>query len=357
MRGNLPNQTTFVFAIDIEAKIKPSHPLRRIKAMADEILISMDKIFEKMYSSWGRASIPPERLLKAKLLQALYSVRSVRQICDRLETDLLFRWFLDMNPDEEAFDASTFSQNQERLLVHDVAREFLNRIVLLAKEKGLVSDEHFSADGTLIEAWASMKSFRPKDETKGGGGSGNGWADFKGQKRNNETHESKTDPEAKLLRKGDGQSANLAFLGHTIMENRNGLCVGFDITEGVGIGESAGAIRHVDHLRKLGVNVKTLGVDKGYHNKAFISGCRERKISPHVALIKNRKHMGVRRGVGYQISQVVRKRIEEIHGWLKTVGRLRKTMFKGVKRIDADGKYNVCALNLLRMTKLLEATA
>lgn len=356
MRGNLPNQTTFVFAIDIESKIKPSHPLRRIKTMADEIFVSMDKIFEKMYSTWGRASIPPGRLLKAKLLQALYSVRSARQICDRLETDLLFRWFLDMNPDEEVFDASTFSQNQERLLTHDVAREFLNRIVLLTKEKGLVSDEHFSADGTLIEAWASMKSIRPKDETKGGG-SGNGWADFKGEKRSNETHASKTDPQAKLLRKGDGQGAKLEFLGHTIMENRNGLCVGFDVSEVVGTSESVGAKRHVDQLRNLGLNARTLGVDKGFHNEAFINGCRERKISPHVALMKNRKQMRVRRGVGYQISQVARKRIEEIHGWLKTVGRMRKTLFKGIDRIDAEGKYNVCALNLLRMTKLLEANS
>jgi len=354
MRGNQPVQPTFIFAVDIEAKIKPNHPLRKIKAMADEILASMDDLFDKMYSTWGRASIPPERLLKDKLLQALYSIRSARQVCDRLETDLLFRWFLDMNPDEAVFDSSTFSQNQERLLAHEVARVFLNRVVLMAKGKGLVSDEHFSADGTLIEAWASMKSFRPKDEDQGPG-SGNSWTDFKGEKRSNETHESKTDPQAKLLRKGAGREAKLVFLGHTLMENRNGLCVSFDITEAVGIGETAGALSQVAELAEIGIDVKTLGADKGYHNEEFVTECRARGIAPHVALISNRNQMRVRRGPGYRISQVIRKRIEEIHGWLKTVGRLRKTLFRGVQRIDADAKYNVCALNLLRMAKLLEA--
>lgn len=322
--------------------------------MADEILLSMDDIFDKMYSTWGRASIPPERLLKAKLLQALYSIRSARQICDRLETDLLFRWFLNMNPDEAAFDASTFSQNQERLLKHDVAREFLNRIVLMAKGKGLISDDHFSADGTLIEAWASMKSFRPKDEPQSPD-SGNGWTDFKGEKRSNETHASKTDPQAKLLRKGSGREAKLVFLGHTIMENRNGLCVGFDITEAVGTSETAGALNHVDELAEIGIDVKSLGADRGYHNEDFVKGCRARGIAPHVALIANRNQLRVRRGLGYRVSQVIRKRIEEIHGWLKTVGRLRKTLFRGTERIDADAKYNVCALNLLRIAKLSEA--
>ena len=354
MRGKAPTQPTFVFAIDIEAKIKPSHPLRKIKAMADGILSSMDDLFDQMYSSWGRASIPPERLLKAKLLQALYSIRSARQICDRLETDLLFRWFLDMNPDEPAFDASTFSQNQERLLTHDVAKEFLNRIVLMAKGKGLISDDHFSADGTLIEAWAAMKSFRPKDE-KPGPGPGNSWTDFKGEKRSNETHASTSDPQAKLLRKGDGRESKLVFLGHTLMENRNGLCVSFKITEAVGVGEPAGAISQLDELAKIGIEVKTLGADKGYHNEDFISECRVRGVAPHVALISNRRQMRVRRGTGYHISQVIRKRIEEIHGWLKTVGRVRKTLFRGVQRVDADAKYNVCALNLLRIAKLLEA--
>jgi transposase len=355
MRGKINNQSTFVFAIDIESKIKPTHPLRKIKSMADEILLSMDKLFDEMYPDWGRESIPPERLLKAKLLQALYSVRSVRQICDRLETDLLFRWFLDMNPDEEVFDASTFSQNQERLLKHQIANEFLNRIVLMARTKGLVSDEHFSVDGTLVEAWASMKSFRPKDESNSDDqkGKGNGWKDFKGEKRTNETHESKTDPQAKLLKKSKGAEAKLAYLGNTIMENRNGLCVGFDIVEGIGVGETKGAIDHVDRLKELGINVKTLGADKGYHNHTFIEECKKRGISPHVALISNRKQMNVRQGIGYRISQVIRKRIEEIHGWLKTVGRLRKTLYRKIKRIDADAKFNVCALNLLRISKLI----
>lgn len=245
-----------------------------------------------------------------------------------------------MNPEEPAFDASTFSQNQDRLLSHDMAREFLNRIVLMAKGKGLISEDHFSADGTLIEAWASMKSFRPKDE-KQGPGFGNSWTDFKGEKWKNETHQSTTDPEAKLLRKGAGREAKLVFLGNTIVENRNGLCVGFNITEAVGSTESAGALTHVEELTKFGICVKTLGADKGYHNKEFMTGCRESAIAPHVALISNRKRSPVRRGLGYQISQVIGKRIEEIHGWLKTVGRLRKTLFKGVRRIDADAKFNI----------------
>ena len=351
MRGKPTAQASFVSLIDVEALIAPDHPIRRIKALVDEVLAGMDAHFEEMYVTGGRPSIPPERLLKAKVLQALFTVRSDRQLCARLQTDLMFRWFIDLPLDETVFDPSTFSQNQERLLRHEVADLFFAEVVALAKTHGWISNDHFSVDGTLIQAWASLKSFKPKGSGKGPG-SGNSWTDFKGEKRSNDSHESTTDPEAKLVRKGNGQEARLCFAGHATMENRNGLCVLFEVRSAVGEPESEVAVDQAVELKNRGFRLKTIGADKGYHSAGFVEGIREQGIQPHPALCENRTRMGIRRSGAYTVSQRIRKRIEEIFGWVKTTGGFRKSRYRGVDRSHAAGQYVVAALNLLRMAKL-----
>lgn len=352
MRGKSTSQTSFVSLIDVEALIAPNHPIRRIKALVDEVLRGMDTHFDEMYQESGRPSIPPETLLKAKVLQALFTVRSDRQLCARMQTDLMFRWFVDLPLDLAVFDASTFSQNQERLLRHEVADLFFSEVVELAKKQGWVSNDHFSVDGTLIEAWASIKSFKPKG-SKGGPGSGNNWTDFKGEKRSNNTHASVSDPDAKLMRKGNGKEAKLSFAGHATMENRNGLYVMFEIRSAVGEPESEVAVDQVTELRNRGFRVKSVGADKGYHSANFVEGLRELQVVPRPALIEDRKTMGVRRNAGYRISQVIRKRIEEGFGWAKTIGGFRKSRYRGVQRTHAAGQYVFAALNLLRMAKMM----
>jgi transposase len=351
MRGKPTAQGSFVSLIDVEALIARDHPIRRIKALVDEVLAGMDAHFEEMYVESGRPSIPPERLLKAKVLQALFTVRSDRQLCARLQTDLMFRWFIDLPLDEAVFDPSTFSQNQERLLRHEVADLFFAEVVVLAKKHGWISNDHFSVDGTLIQAWASIKSFKPKGSDRGPG-SGNSWTDFKGEKRGNDTHESTTDSEAKLVRKGNGQEARLCFAGHATMENRNGLCVLFEVRSAVGEPESEVAVDQAVELKNRGFRLKSIGADKGYHTAGFVEGVREHGIKPHPALCDNRDHLGIRRTGAYTVSQKIRKRIEEIFGWVKTTGGFRKSRYRGVERSHAAGQYVVAALNLLRMAKL-----
>lgn len=310
-----------------------------------------------MYASVGRPSIPPERLLKAKVLQALYTVRSDRQLCERLHYDLLYQWFLDMNPTDPAFDASTFSKNMDRLLSHHVAELFFAEVVDLARRHGWVSDEHFSVDGTLIEAWASTKSFRPKDEDDSD--SGGGFKDFKGESRSNETHESKTDAEAKLLKKSKGAAAKLCFTAHAVVENRNGLCVHMQVTQSVGEGcsEPDVASDQLDELTMRGFDPKTVGAEKGYHRKQFVSECCDRKIKPHVARIKGRKTPGLdgrtERGKNYKISQRIRKRAENIFGWNKTTGNFRKTRYRGVAKNHHAAQFVTAACNLVRMARLM----
>jgi transposase len=352
MRGQPTSQSNFISLINVESLISPAHPIRRIKALVDEVLNGMDGHFEEMYEQQGRPSIPPERLLKAKVLQALFTVRSDRQLCARLQTDLMFRWFIDLPLDEAVFDPSSFSQNQERLLRHEVADLFFSEVVQLAKKHGWVSNDHFSVDGTLIEAWASIKSFKPKGAPKGPG-SGNTWTDFKGQKRKNDTHASTTDPEAKLVRKGNGQEARLRFAGHATMENRNGLCVLFEVTSAVGEPESEVAVDHAIELKNRGFTPKSIWADKAYHSRGFVTGLREHGIAPHPALCDGENALRVRRGAGYTVSQRIRKRIEEIFGWAKTTGGFRRTRYRGIRRSHAAGQYVVAALNLLRMAKLM----
>jgi transposase len=356
MRGKKQAQRQFVAMIDVNARIPEHHPIREIKRLSDEVFGRLGQRFEAMYSEIGRPSIPPERLLGARLLMALFSVPSERAFCERLRYDLLFQWFLDLELEEEPFDASTFSKNQQRLLEHQVADEFFAEVVDLLKGRDLLSEEHFSVDGTLIDAWASLKSFRPKDEGDQGPKDSNGWGDFSGQKRSNDTHESTTDPQAKLLKKGEGKEAKLCYTGHAVMENRHGFCVSFELTPSVGVTESQMALEQLKHLEEAGFSPTTVGADKNYHNGPFVAGCREEGIKPHVATIKDRKVAGLdgrtTGSKGYQISQTIRKRAEQIFGWAKTVGGMRRSRYCGAERTDAACKWVVSALNLLRLAKL-----
>jgi transposase len=352
MRGQIPSEPCFISLINVETMIPAQHPIRVIKKMCDEVLGQLSRQLDGIYSAEGAPSIPPETLLKGKVLQALYTVRSDRQLCDRLKTDLLFRWFVDLPLDTEVFDASTYSKNQQRLLQHQVADLFFTAIVELARHHGWVSNEHFSVDGTLIEAWASTKSFRPKDEPKGPG-SGNAWMDFKGEKRSNDTHESTTDAEAKLLRKGLGKEAKLCFGAHLAMENRHGLCVRFAIQPAVGVTETEAALTQIAELKANGFRPKTVGADKGYHNADFIQGTRRLGAVPHPALKQNQDPLRVRLTATHAVSQLIRKRIEELIGWCKTTGNFRKSRYRGVARTHAQGQYVAIACNLVRMAKLM----
>ncbi len=342
----------------LEERIPAKHPVRGIKVLADRALAAVEPTVAAMYSRVGRPSVPPERLLKAQLLMALYSVRSDRQFCEQLNYNLLFRWFLDMEMDEEVFDASTFSQNRKRLLCHEVAEQFLAAVVLEAKKGHLLSAEHFTVDGTLIEAWASLKSFRPKDEPPGG--DGNGWSDFRGSRRSNETHESKTDPEAKLMRKGNGQEARLCFSGHVLMENRNGLVLDLRVAQATG---SAERLEGLEMLKTLAESARrrTVGADKAYDTKDFVASCREIRITPHVAQNQHARRTSAidgrtTRHAGYDVSQVGRRRIESIFGWLKAYGGLRKSRFRGVARVQLAARIAAAAYNLLRLSRLLVPT-
>lgn len=355
MRGRKADQTDFVCLLNVEDRIPQGHPIRQVKKLIGEVFGKLDDEFDDLYATVGRSSIPPERLLGSKILMFLYGLRSERQFCERLKYDLLFQWFLDLNPDEPTFDASTFSKNQQRLLVHHVSDTFFAAVVELARDNHWVSNEHFSADGTMIQAWASMKSFRPKDEQEGPG-SGNAWMDFHGQKRSNETHQSTTDADAKLVKKGPGQEARLSIGAHVLMENRNGLCVQITGHVAVGTTEPEMAIEQADGLRERGYEVKTIGADKNYHTKQFVADCRERGIKPHVSEIKNRKVEGLdgrtTGSKGYQTSIVIRRRIEEIFGWMKTAGGMRKSRYRGVERTHMAIQFCAAASNLLRMAKL-----
>jgi transposase len=361
MRGELEPQSHLFCYFSVESRVPTNHPLRRIKHFADAALGKLSSTFEAMYSDTGRPSIPPERLLKASLLIAFYSVRSDRLFCEMLDYHILFRWFLDMSLEEASFDASTFSKNRERLVNHAVAAKFFDAVVRLAKNEELLSDEHFTVDGTLIEAWASLKSFRPKGarETDRPDDPGNPTVDFHGERRGNATHESTTDSEAKLMRKGKGKEARLSFGGHALMENRNGLLVDIRISDAT-VHETHEADHLITRARSRGLHPKTLGGDRGYHTRPFVSRCRRRRIAPHVARIEGRHTPGLdgrtTRHAGYAVSQRKRKRIEEIFGWMKVIGGFRKTRFKGIERTQLAAHLVGAAYNLLRISRLAPAT-
>ena len=335
--------------VNVEERVPQDHPLRPIKKMADEALKRLSRSFDRMYSAKGRPSVPPERLLKAMVLMGLYGIRSEVLLCEQLAYNMLFRWFLDMDMIEEPFDHCAFSDNRQRLLEHDAAGKFFRQLLRFAKEHKLMSDEHFSVDGTLIEAWASLKSFRPKDEDDDDNDN-NGWSDFKGKKRSNATHESKTDPEAKLMRKGNGQSAKLSFMGHVLMENRNGLIVDVELTQATGYAERQAAVRMLKKQRKA----KTAGCDASYHTRDFVVGLRKLGITPHVAAKARSPAIDGRttRHPGYTVSQRIRKRIEQIMGWVKDRGGLRKTRLRGVARNNFLLTLTAATYNLLRVSRL-----
>lgn len=350
MRGKRRAQRSLLMVGSIEERVPASHPLRAIKSLADRALSGMGETFDEMYASRGRPSVPPERLLKAQLLIALFSVRSDRQFCEQLEYNLLYRWFLDLEMDEESFDASTFSHNRERLVRHRVAEEFFAAVVQAAQKQDLLSRDHFSVDGTLIEAWASMKSFRPKDEPPGG--DTNGWSDFKGQKRSNETHESKTDPDAKLFRKGWGREAKLSYCGNLLTENRHGLILDVDIAIADGRAEREGALRMLERGRP-----GTVGADKAYDTKEFVRRARAHGVTPHVTQNAHRYHPSAidgrtTRHPGYEISQIRRRRIEMVFGWLKKCGGWSRTRVKGLSRVTLQALFGAAAYNLIRIAKL-----
>lgn len=356
MRGFEGNQEGLFSYVSPEARVPADHPLRAIRVYADEALRRMSRVFNQMYTEGGRLSVPPETLLKSSLLMALYSVRSERLFCEMLEYNLLFRWFLAMGIDDAAFDHSTFSKNRQRLLAHRVAPRFLGMIVRLARRKGLVSDEHFSVDGTLIDAWASMKSVVRKDGGDGGVGGGNPEVDFKGQRRRNDTHASTTDPQAQLARKGKGKESRLAYAGHALMENRNGLVLGLSVTPPRDNAEVKAAEALLDEQKRQGVEPDSLGADKGYCQRGFVDTLRDRRIKPHISLIEGRRLPGMdgrtTGSKGYAISQRVRKRIEECFGWLHTVGGTRKVKVRGQQKVEMAFVLAGCALNLLRIAKL-----
>lgn len=362
MRGTDKQQVSMLSLASPEKRVPADHPLRRIKVLADQALAALSPTFDEMYSQIGRPSIPPERLLKATLLMAFYSVRSERLFCEQLDYNLLFRWFLDMDMLEESIDHSTFSRNRQRLLVHEVAAKFLAEIVKAARSAKLMSDDHFTVDGSLIEAWASLKSFRPKGEDrKPPDDPGNPTVNFRGEKRSNETHESTTDPEAKLARKGNGQTAKLSYLANALMENRNGLIVDLRVEPATGYGERVGALAMLDeHLPdRQGI---TLGADAGYDTADFVDACRERGVTPHIAQTRDHRRRSAvdgrtTRHAGYALSQRLRKRVEEIFGWTKTVACFRKTRFRGQARTQLAAHLVAAAYNLLRMAKLIPSAA
>lgn len=351
MRGKADRQITMLSSLTPEQLVPRDHPIRHIKPIVDRALSELSPTFNRMYAETGRPSVPPEHLLKGCLLIALYSIRSERQFCERLQYDLLFKWFLDLNIMDPAFDASTFSKNKERLLEHRVARQFLGEVIAEARRRRLLSEDHFSVDGTLLEAWASMKSFRPWDGDESRGGGKNHEVDFRGERRVNATHGSTTDPAARLARKGRGKEARLCFAGHVLMENRAGLVVDVIVSKATGTAEREAALEMLDRLP--GTRRITVGADKGYDTQDFVGTCRSMNVTAHVA---RRQWSAVdrrtTRHAGYQTSQRIRKRIEEVFGWVKTVGGGRKLRYRGVDRNQLWAELATAAYNLVRMAKL-----
>ena len=363
MRGEERRQRSMLMVVNLEERIPKEHPLRRIKLMADAALKELSPIFEQVYSAWGRPSIPPERLLKASVLMALYTVRSERMFCEQLDYNLMFRWFLDMELDEPSFDHSSFTTNRKRLLEREVAGEFFRHVVAQAQALELLSNEHFTVDGTLIEAWASLKSFKRKGRKPGAGSDdpGNPTVNFHGEHRSNTTHQSTTDPEALLARKGKGKEAKLCYSANALVENRNSLLIDFQVEPADGLAERRAAVAMADE-RLAGSRRITLGGDKGYDTRHFVATCRALNITPHVA--QNDARPGgsaldarTTRHPGYAVSQWVRKRIEEAFGWMKTVGGLRKTRYRGRERVQMHAYLVGAAYNLLRIARLMAAPA
>ena len=360
MRGADEQQSQIFSYLSPEARVRKDHPLRAVRVMVDEALAQLSGRFDAMYASVGRPSIAPEKLLRAQLLQLLYSIRSERLLMEEMDYNLLFRWFVGLNADDAVWDATVFTKNRDRLLQADVAKQFLAQVVAQAGARGLTSDEHFTVDGTLLEAWASAKSFQPKEEKKTPppGDPGNPPVNFHGEQRSNDTHESTTDPESQLARKGAGKEAKLSYSGHLLVENRNGLIVDAEGLQANGTAERDAALVMLEKLP--GTKQVTVGGDKGFDTRGFVAECRNLRVTPHVA--QNHARPGgsaidarTTRHAGYQISQRKRKRIEECFGWLKTVALLRKVRHRGVHKVDWIFTFACAAYNLVRMRNLAAA--
>jgi transposase len=354
MRKPDHQQPRLFYSFCPESLIPEDHPLRPIKTMVEESLKALDDRFAKMYSSFGRPSIPPERLLKGLLLQVLFTIRSERALMEHIRFNLLYRWFVGLDLQDPVWDASTFSKNRDRLIEADIAVGFLENVVAKANKEGLLSSAHFSVDGTLLEAWASLKSFRPKDDPPSEDPRSQGRneeANFHGEKRSNATHASTTDPEARLAKKGKGKEAKLSFTGHVLMENRNGLAVDGLVTQATGTCEREAALEMIEEIP--GNNRASVAADRAYDTTDFVNKCRASNVIPHVAQKKNSAIDGrTTRHEGYAVSLRKRKRIEEIFGWLKTVGCLRKTRYRGVSRVQWIFTFAIAAYNLVRMRSL-----
>lgn len=356
MRGHDSKQASMLCLISLESIVASDHPLRAVKSLVEVVLREMSSVFDAMYSRTGRPSIPPERLLKATVLMALYTVRSERMFCDQLGYNLLFKWFLDMDMHEPAFDPTTFTKNRKRLLEHDVAGHFFRTVVEQARKAGLLSAEHFSVDGTLVEAWASMKSFRPKDDNDS---DNNGWADFRGKKRSNETHASKTDPDARLIRKGKGKEAKLSYCMSVLMENRNGLLTGIDLALATGLAERESASVMLESGGPSGTR-RTVGADAGYDTRDFVAACRNKGVTPHVAQNRSRRRSAIdgrtTRWAGYSVSLTTRRMIERVFGWMKTTANFRRTRLKGRAKTAMAATFVCATYNLLRLARLMPST-
>ena len=370
MRGKLQAQPDFLTVINLNACVPADHPLRAIKQQVDTVLRKLSPLFDELYADIGRASIPPEQLLKARVLTALYSVRSERLFCEQLGYNLLWLWFLDREFKDGSFDHSLFAKNYQRVLSADVAKLFFTEIYALSRQAGWTSDEHFTADGTLIESWASLKSFVRKDgadaqkvrDAKDDDPS-NPSVNFHGEPRRNDTHRSTTDPDSVLYRKAKGKEAKLSFGAHALMENWHGLCADFTLHNPITESESVMALRQLDEHPQLHNDTKptTVGADKGYHQKVFVQGCRERAIAPHAACKQRVRIPGLdartTSRAGYQTSLRIRKRVEEIFGWMKTVGGLRRSRYRGLERTQAWGYFVAGTYNLVRMARLQAVAA
>ena len=363
MRGDNEQQAGMFSYLSPEQRVPADHPLRAMRKMTDEVFKQLSPHFDKLYSRVGRPSIAPERLLRALLLQVLYSVRSERMLMEQLSYNMLFRWFVGLNMDDVVWDATTFSKNRDRLLTGEIAEEFFKAVLDVARAKELLSDEHFTVDGTMVEGWASLKSFQPLD----GSGSdsndkpddpGNPTVNFHGQKRSNKTHQSTTDADLKLFKKTKGSEAKLAYQGHVLMENRNGLVVNALLTQASGTAEREAALLMLQQRpQKKRV---TVGGDKAYDTKDFVADLRACQVTPHVAQNNKRRKSAIdertTRHPGYEVSQRKRKRVEEIFGWLKTVGLLRKTRHRGLELVGWIFKFATAAYNLVRIRNLTEVT-
>jgi len=359
MRGEDHQQNHVFSYLSPEERVRKDHPLRAVRAMVDEVLKQLSRRFDGMYAKVGRPSIPPEQLLRALLLQMLYSIRSERLLMEEVDYSILFRWFVGLNLDDKLWDATVFTKNRDRLLEGDVANEFLAHIVEQARAKGLTSDEHFTVDGTLLEAWAGAKSFQAKDKpAPPPDDPGNPTVNFHGERRSNETHASTTDPEALLAKKGEGKESKLSYTGNLLVENRNGLIVDVEVYQAKGTAERDAALIMLQRL--TGTEPVTVGGDKGFDTRDFVKECRNMRVTPHVA--QNHARPGgsaidgrTTRHAGYAVSQRKRKRIEECFGWLKTIALMRKLRHRGVCKVDWIFTFACAAYNLVRMRNLAAA--